>query len=192
MKKIFLCILIIIVVSCGHETEYRYYPTGEIAEKKVFFQKGDTSSYLLTEYYLNKQMKCKGNVINSLREGVWHKWYADGDWLWAGEYYKNERVLPDTIGYPKYLFSDSLIVGKSTYVRVALFGIYRRDLTVLCTNASILIAEDNLDLYDYVIVPRKSGFMSFATFREKEGEEIMEMLVDSFYVYPNKNEVLLE
>ena len=186
----------IVIVSCEQETQYRYYESGSIAEKKVFFQKGDTSSYILTEYYTNKQVKMQGKVVNSLREGVWQKWYADGDLLWKVKYIEGWRQPPDSLGNPKYLFSDSLIVGKPIYLRVSLEGIYREDLLVLFSNLSTLIAADNLDMYDFVIVPQKSGYMGITVAALKMGAtkgtvELVEMR-DSFYVYPNTNYVLLE
>ena len=55
--------VLIVMVSCNSNTQYRYYSAGELKEKKVFIEKKDTSSYLLTQYYPNGQMKNQGNII---------------------------------------------------------------------------------------------------------------------------------
>ena len=187
MKKIFVFILIIIAVSCGQKTQYRYYPSGEIAEKKEFFQKGDTSSYLLTEYYLNGQIKLQGNIINSVREGIWYKWFADGVQSWSVEYREGWRQPPDTMINLKYLFSDSLIAGKPIYMRISVEKIFIEDLTISFSNFSMYLS-DNLDMYDFIVVPKQSGYIGITTQWAKHlGYGRMEKVImrDSFYVYPS-------
>jgi len=188
MKKIFVFILMVIVVSCGQETaQYSYYPSGEVAEKKLFSNKKDTSTYLLTEYYRNGQIKNQGNVINSLREGVWNEWYADGDILWSAKYINGYLQPSDTIGYPKFLFSDSLIAGKLINMRVFVEGAHRNDLLFGCLNAKFYHRNDSMsDLYDWIVVPDSSGYMYivvYASNKAKKNSGVIQT-VDSFYVYP--------
>ena len=196
IKKIIVFLLIIILVSCNNETNYNYYPSGIISEKKVFSQKGDTSTYFFTKYYPNQQIQMQGHVVNSMREGIWHEWYADGQLLWKGEYIEGWIQPPDSIGHLKCLFSDSLIAGKPVNIRVFVDGIYRTHLSVGFTNLSILCEADNLDMYDFTILPKESGLMSINVTAIKKGVtkgtvELVEMR-DSFYVYPNRNNVLSE
>ena len=185
MKKILdFIIFIITIVSCKPETQYRYYPSGEICEKKEYFNKKDTSSYILTQYYPNQQKKMQGDVINNNKEGIWNEWYSDGDLLWIGKYFNNHRQPPNTIGYPIYLFSDSLIVGTPVYLRVSLPEVHREDLGFGCTG-SISVVQHHLDLYDLIVIPEKQGYMKFYLWALKINPHERIQMVDSFYVYPN-------
>jgi len=182
--KITIVIVLIVMVSCNSNTQYRYYSTGKLEEKRVFIEKKDTSTYLLTQYYPNEQMKIQGKVINSKREGVWNEWYADGSVLWSGEYNDGYRLQSKTIGYTKLLLSDSLAPNKPVLLRVYIEGIHRKDLRIGVTNGLIKLAEDN-DLYDYVIVPEKSGIMKIyqAYLMHYEDYPEVETRIDTLYVY---------
>jgi hypothetical protein len=192
MKTIIFLLLLTIIISCDSKTQYSYYPSGEISEKREYFNKNDTASYLLTEYYQNKQIKIQGTVINSMRDGFWHEWYADGDKLWTGEYYKNILLHPYTIiGSPKYLFFDSLIVGKRTFLRIIAEGVHRKNLSVAWSaEYEVHIAREHLDLYDYVIFPYKEGYVTFYVWSLDENEPKLTEFRDSFYVYPRENGLL--
>ena len=176
--------VLIVMVSCNSNTQCRYYSAGELKEKKVFIEKKDTSSYLLTQYYPNGQMKNQGNIINSKREGMWNEWYADGSLLWTGEYDDDYRLQSKTLGHTKLLLSDSLIPNKPVYLRVTIEGIHRENLRLAVTNGQIYKTDDNT-LYDYVIVPNKSGIMKIYQFylMSFEDHAEAETRVDTLYVH---------
>jgi len=194
MKKLLLVfVLINLLFSCKPKTQYHYYPSGEVSEKREFHQKNDTSSYLLTEYYPNKQIKMQGNVINGLREGIWHEYYSDGDTIWSGEYNNYGRKAIENFVYPKFLFSDTLlIVGKPVYLRITTKGVHRKDRTDFLSNIEFNMNKEdsNLNNYDYCIIPEDSGYIHIWVLTTKLNPlEVIET-VDSFYVYPAKNDIL--
>ena len=182
--KYLICLILIANISCNSKTEYRYYSSGEIAEKRVYVQKKDTSTYLLTQYYPNKQIKNQGNVINNKKEGIWNEWYADGSILWTGEWECDDkhrkRVKPT--GSTKILLSDSLELNKPVYLRISIEGVHRADLTIGVTNATALrIDDDKSDLYDFKIVPKYLGIIKIYQFIYY-GDFQEETRIDTLYI----------
>jgi len=175
MKKVNICsilILIILMASCIKKTEKVNYDTGQVKEERVYKERNDTTKYYSTSYYLNGQIKSKGNIVGGSRVGEWHEWYADGSIKWNGDYYDGIRKFQIPSINPKIIFEDSVLrKGIPTNLKVHIEGIHPEDIAVGCNNG-IIKATDRKELFDCKLIPARNGVLKLIVFIRSEDEMI--------------------
>ncbi len=176
--------ILLLLSSCGKKKEIQYYKTGQIQVERIFENKNDTSRYESIYYYKTGHIKSKGYIVNNLRNGQWQDWYIDGTTKWVGEYENNTRKIITVKTLPRIEFNDSVLnKGKQTYLRLRVEGIHPENTAIAC-NKGIIRVSDKKDLFDYIVIPKEEGIMSFIIYlKTKEG--MTEIGADSIFVYPN-------
>lgn len=176
-----ILILFILIISCSRKIERKYYQTGQVKEERIYDEKNDSTNYLISDYYLNGQIKSKGRVTNGIKSDLWQEWYIDGSTKWKGKYAHGVREIKMPTTKPVVILEDSVLVkGTPTNMRVYVEGIHPTDLAVACNNGTIKNA-DKKELFDYIVTPKKMGLIKFYFFINNTGR-ITQFATDSMNV----------
>lgn len=185
MKANWLFILILIILnSCGNGVKKVYYDTGELFYEKQSLPDNNDSIFYLKEYYKNGHLKHEGLLRDdSIMEGHWKLYYADGILRWEGEYknsviqhdaYSQDWTWPNMERYFKGIEVEghpkNLVVGKTYNFRVEMPEIHPKFRLVVDDEFKDLKNPDNSDLYPYRMTPVKSGkYFINIVFMNKDG-----------------------
>ena len=175
MKKISIYsifAIIVFMIACVNKTEKKYYDTGQVKEERIYEKRNDSTKYSVIYYYSNGQIKAKGNITDSHRNGNWQEWYSDGSEKWNGEYDYGKRKIETLTAEPKIIIEDSVFrKGEQTYLKAYIEGVHPEDMAIACNNGIIKVA-DKKEMFDYVVIPKKQGVIKFTFFIKNQGRMI--------------------
>ena len=153
--------MIISLNACNNkQIKLTYYEDSkQIKEKFEYFTLEDTSTYEYTAFYTNGQIKNKGIVRNSKREGNWQEWYEDG--VFRGEFYyedntlymfNEDRKLPEII-----LYADKLQPHMEVPAKV--INLYP-DERIFAAGGNLIRLDYN-NCFDYLLIPFNADTVRF-------------------------------
>ena len=181
-------IFTVVFVACSnrqHVEIVEYYPTGEIKVKRVFAIRRDTTTYHEKTFFLNGELKMRGNYVNGLREGVWQGGYPDGELKWIVEY--EHGIVKPIIEAPYWqirFFEEGkpkFQVGKPLKFRIFIEGVWFKDWIIGLTRAELETPTEENDFW-YIVTPQREGNMLFEVgfmckrLGEKYGENVYVIL----------------
>jgi hypothetical protein len=133
-----LFFLLIIIVSCKHETtREHFYDTGELRSKCIYPYRKDTLNYQQLDYYPTGELLRKTTFKNGKVEGEYKKYYLKGNVLEHGIFHngKQEGIFQqfDTTGAPAtesyylngtcILYSDFLVSKDKRFNKQLFHGV---------------------------------------------------------------------
>lgn len=159
--SVILSVIILLFVTCQNkQIRLSYYEDSkQKKEQFTFFSLEDTTSYEYTSFYKNGQIKNKGTVHNSKKEGNWQEWYEDG--VYRGEfYYENnslymfneDRILPEII-----LYADKLQPYEEVVAKV--INLYP-DEDIFTAGGNFIRLKNN-NYFDYLLIPPDEDTVRF-------------------------------
>lgn len=153
------------------EVKKMYYDTGELKREFVYIRENDLNNFYVKEYFKNGHIKEEGHIKNdSLPDGLWKYYYADGELLWEGEmmdgtiqdeYLWRWKECPDCFQNIEFNEDpEKFIVGKSYKFRIIMTKVHPRFYKAVDINNNDLSNKDaDSEMYPYIFtyVPDKEG-----------------------------------
>lgn len=160
--KTIAIIFFLIFISCHNNTKKYYYDTGEISKEETHINKHT----VFVRYFFENGKTCiEGTLIDSLKEGIWKRYYSDGVSPKGDAFFhKGEIVdLKQTVLNNRYkVLLDiensplEIKVGQTYGFRFLISGIWNYNFNIPSSKLGVPKVFD-LENYPYKITPKAIG-----------------------------------